>query len=411
MVFHAEGSVPRVGMADSDAESSVPVMLEDLDDALLLHTLSFMSRVSLGCCSRISSRWARLVTDGTVWQRWLQTQYGSTAAPFLQPTAPPRAADCATFYDSARRWFAFATSIGVAAEEPCPQLSHIAGRAGRAWDRLSEWSRVHLPAAHAALGPPATQHEWQRALQRLSVASEVNVEANALPILSLRVLYAICDGQRFGDDLQEAANNLDDEQHRELIEEMVKEAQRDGWQHNAQGSSFLGLGGGFSAYDLKQSVKLLPLSLITAWTLIFRQHYQLPRRCIVVGLSLLCQQHRYLIASLTSGDLYLGHVQPTPTLGQRKIMRCGAIQVVRAVPLSTPRGSDMLAWLEELGARLEANTYLASPILPTESSTRGLCLFPQRTPKCAPLSEAAVGRQPSTALVASPRSQPPRPPA
>ena len=56
--------------------------------------------------------------------------------------------------------------------------------------------------------------------------------------------------------------------------------------------------------------------------------------------------------------------------------------MLRPVPLATPRGCDLLVWLEELSKRLESQMYLASPIVPLHPETLGLCLFPQAVGMC-----------------------------
>ena len=52
--------------------------------------------------------------------------------------------------------------------------------------------------------------------------------------------------------------------------------------------------------------------------------------------------------------------------------------LLRAVPATTPRGDDLLAWLEELGRRCESGLYRAERICQEIPSSIGLSLFPRR---------------------------------
>ena len=52
--------------------------------------------------------------------------------------------------------------------------------------------------------------------------------------------------------------------------------------------------------------------------------------------------------------------------------------LLRAVPATTPRGDDLLAWFEELGRRCESGLYQAEQICQDLPSSIGLSLFPRR---------------------------------
>ena len=52
--------------------------------------------------------------------------------------------------------------------------------------------------------------------------------------------------------------------------------------------------------------------------------------------------------------------------------------LLRAVPATTPRGDDLLAWFEELGRRCESGLYRAEQICQDLPSSIGLSLFPRR---------------------------------
>jgi F-box protein 3 len=63
----------------------------------------------------------------------------------------------------------------------------------------------------------------------------------------------------------------------------------------------------------------------------------------------------------------------------------GGIRLMRAVPATTPPGTDLVSWLDEWSRRVEAGVYTCENIDADEHrrdfDTPGICLFPQAGPK------------------------------
>ena len=189
---------------------------------------------------------------------------------------------------------------------------------------------------------------------------------------------------------------------------------------------FLGLAGGYSAYNSSVSVRLFPLRLVAAWTNFLRgrqratdaslpashredsltqraatapctyhfplhalamhspMHAPTPHRAMrhrtgarrqrefppmtrsMVVVAATYNLQKFFLYDTTSGALA---VCPS---------RVEAGPLLRAVPATTPRGDDLLAWLEELGRRCESGLYRAERICQEIPSSIGLSLFPRR---------------------------------
>ena len=362
-----------------------PLTLCALPDALLLHILTYLPRTELGAAGRVAKRLQTLATDDEVWRSECVSSFG------LAVREDEHGQECHTFYVAARQWSRFAReTIGVASTQKLPTLASDWLMAQEAWGRVARWAGKELPEARASLGPPATPAEWATLQRRLKL--EATPETSAA-LLALRLLSAVHDGQRIASDaafILEAAN-FNDADADELFEALSRASGRtvggrsrsgvQKWYASpAKHDETLGLGGGFSAYEELACVRVLPVLLIEAYTTLVREKCSFPEHVLIVGASQnMC---RVLAFDLETGELFLGPAGPSGPLSGRTRKRMGKLAMLRVCPLGhASRGRDVLLWMNELGCRLEAHMYLATPLLPPRESTRGLCLFPQSGPQ------------------------------
>ena len=266
-----------------------------------------------------------------------------------------------------------------------PTLAPLYTRARDTWGRLKTWAAAHLPEASRSIGPPATSEEWSRFMRWLELTEDM--EAG---LLALRLLSAVHDGQRFLTDIDSAshqargrgyggpASSVESIEHQLSLLKMAASgaAVASGEAVDEDREAFLGLCGGFSAYDTCLCVRLFPLLLVATWTQFFRDDYNLPRHLLVVAGSYNFQ--RFLILDAHSGEL-LACPASTPAPGRTvvPISPRQPLRAQRALPTDLPVEADLLTYLEELSLRVERGVYVAEPLVPLEPSTRGLSVFPQ----------------------------------
>lgn len=359
-----------------------PVELDvALPDVLLLQVLSFLSRSSLTRCRAVSSRWQQLATDDTLWQAVCEVRYGLTAR------WDASGVECPSFFAAAKAWSAFvARHLGLHDDANMPSLAGLQKRSVDAWRSIEGWTAVHLPLVHESIGPAATADEWTRFVQNLGLEDE-NVSAST-PLLSLRLLCGVRDGQRIAEEAKRAASLIrsnsasEDADFHDLIDRLERVSVRSGWfEAHSRGQQCLddlGLLGGFSAYNHHVCMQLLPLDLIAAFTHFLREQTALSRTHLVIAAS--SSLERLLLLDVHTGDLSFGLVSGAPPPG-RPMSRLGRFGLLRVVPTSAPRGHDLLLYLEELARRLHAAFYLPTPLEPLDPHSVGLNLFPQAGPK------------------------------
>ena len=322
-------SAPLAQPASTMVQIDVQIQLDDLVDSLLLHVLSYLPLADCGRCGVVSSRWDALARDDGLWRGICAARFGAESA-----TAGPSGERCDSAFEAARLWSEMSALVGLR-HEPAPQLASLWQRATRTWGRLSNWAEEHLPLAAETLGPPATSTDWERALRRLELTAELCSPTHE-PFLTLRLLFATHDGQHIASDALFAAGKLEshgDDEVGDLSDELRRVAMGPGgWYGSATGgrqgppAMFLGLGGGFSAYDDMVSMRLLPLALVTAWTLYLRDKASVPHSMLAVGASY--DMRRVLVYDLETGDLLLGPVR-------QSVGRCAAARL--AVLATAPR--------------------------------------------------------------------------
>ena len=166
------------------------------------------------------------------------------------------------------------------------RTAHPPARAGPASARLASLTSVRLPAERAQVkgraygGPASSADSIEHRLEQLQLALDEERAASA------------------GGGVGSSGNPEEDE--RELLER----------------EAFLGLCGGFSAYDTCLCVRPFPLLLVATWTIFFRDDYNLPDHLLVVAGSYNLQ--RFLILDVHSGELL---TSPTTAPSLKKRMR------------------------------------------------------------------------------------------
>lgn len=227
-------------------------------------------------------------------------------------------------------------------------------RASTAWSALSTWAERTMPEVAATIGGPVDQAAW------LEFFGSVELSSTTW-LAPFRALWSQHNGQAIGLDLKVAAS-AQALPSNESGPSMTPAQQRQ--------QSTLGLAGGYSAYDQLVSVRLLPLKLVAAWTNFFRERQQqrddedatLTGAMLIVAATF--RMEKYVVYDVASGELSICSPRSATQL--------------RAVPAATPRGDDLLVWLEELGRRVAGGTYVAEEI--EGPLARGLSLFPRNGP-------------------------------
>ena len=364
-----------------------PTTFESLDDALILHVLSFRlpDMHLLGRCRQVSSRWNTLAGDDMLWKVACKEQFG-----LAEPRAPPSETYTPpTFYHAAKKWSALRVSLGLSGQQP--ELAPMHMSAHSTWHRLRTWAQVHLPVAATSLGAPASTAGWNAFLTWIE-ADNHWVQGGTPPgLLQLRILSSIHDGQAFATDAQVASHHCqealgeDDEGLVQALKDLSAAPLSGGdslsERNHIQLEQHLGLLGGMSAYDTCLSVRLFPLAVCAAWTLFFRRSQDAALTSVIVGGSFNLQ--RILILDMITGELHAGPAQGVPhgRTGVPLTTTGRTPQMLRTVPLSTPAGGDLVAYLAEHARRIENGTYEVEPLVPLHSFTEGLSLFPQGGPK------------------------------
>ena len=411
--------------------------IESLDDAVTLHIFSFLTSrftltvgkadllnmACLGRCRCVSQRWSALASDDVLWQVACEAHFGLADGPRAPPGQAPLPEP--SYYHAAKAWHALRESLHFFA--PCPQLARMHTDAHTAWGRLKTWAEAKLPDAVPSLRGPATEADFENFLIWLDLSSNVPRSrehspslVDALPGLAqLRILSAIHNGQTFASDVgmavshtQEVLDEVVDESLAQALSQLhtlsLSAAAGPGSQsarsqsRRVQRERHLGLLGGLSAYDTCLCMRLFPLCICAAWTLYFRREGLLPNKYfVVVGGSYNLQ--RLMVLDLRTGDLATGPAAAMPTGRTRIALSDDArrnINMLRPVPVGTPRGGDLVALLSEHASRVHAGHYRAEALVPLEAITVGLSLFPQSGPKYSEAGTRGVRVTASVVFVA-----------
>jgi hypothetical protein len=368
----------------SSSPSDEPVLqLTSLPDVLVLHALGFVDPATLARCLAVSTKWSSLVRDDALWKSVCAEWFGLGACTFPASSAN---GGPATFIAAAACWSQLRAALGLP-NEPCPRLAPLHLAATEAWGRISSWAQVHLPEAHDSIGPGASCHEWNEFLQQV----DLDDEPDAAGLLPLRLLSSVHDGQHLSTDARTAAENgeVEDEELADALDDMSLEIDGD-----VGRQCFLGLLGGYSAYDTLVSVRPFPLVLIATWTLFFRRQWGpptaplgMPKHWLVVAGSF--NLKKLLFYDVGTGELWIGPCARAPP-GGRSVRRQTRVPVLRAVPESRADGADLLGWFGELGARLAGGDYVAEELVPLDPASRGLSLFPRAPPKLSSATSRGI---------------------
>ncbi len=400
-----------------DISDEEPLHILTLPDAVVQHAFSIVGRsdpASLGRCTAVCTRWAHLAADDALWRTVCRDWYGLETP---KPLAPPGDPECGSFFRVAGCWSERRRHLGLSSRR-WPTLAPWLTRAAEAWDRISSWASEHLPEAHATIGRPVSVDDWRLFVKRVAptvgppaedhgsgsgsgaavpepapsqcqpcaTASESVSESG---LLALRLLSSIHDGQQLAHDartvMSQGGSVLSDHGLVETLERLEALAVE---QPSSERSRFLGLCGGYSAYDQCVSTRLFPLPLIVAWTAFFADRWrgEMPSTFLVVAASF--NLRKLLMLDASDGRLWLGPANltdasgPPDAWGGREVYDGETrIPLLRAVPADTPAGSDLIAWLSELSSRMHSGIYVAEHIVPLRPETRGVALFPRAGPR------------------------------
>ncbi len=237
---------------------------------------------------------------------------------------------------------------------PVPLMAPLWLRSASAWRVLEDWAAATMPELRATFGPPVSASAFDAFLREVELPPHCHVAP-------LRALWAQHDGQHIDIDMKIAIDNEVLEGEAPALSRADMERQR-----------FLGLVGGYSAYNHAVSVRLLPLRLAAVWTKFLRSRRHelftdLTHAHVVVAATYNMQ--KFFLYDTLSGDLL---VCPARTDAGSPLLR--------AVPAATRRGDDLLAWLAELGRRCATGVYIVELIAPDLACSTGLSLFPRAGP-------------------------------
>lgn len=366
-----------------EAHEPPPPTLSSLPDVLLLHTLSYLPPACLQRCRAVSAKWSSLGGDSHLWRAICSAEFG------LHTLTSPAGATYVCYMAAASRWSHFRAELDLP-NRPCEALAQLHLGAAVAWDKVADWANVHLPQAYATIQAGATPTAWASFLRHVGLD-------DCPALLPLRLLASVHDGQLIPIDLRTALQQFAGEEEDDDAEEAAIRQALEGLAAripptlpNSASGRWLGLCGGYSAYDEVASVRLFPLPLIAAWTHFFRKRAGLPRSWLVVAGSFNLRKAVFLNGD--TGLLHVGPVGLTPPAGGHTVTPLGRanLNAMRAVPEALTDGSDLIAWFGALGAALQDGLYVAEPLVPLNPSTRGLCLFPRAPPKASNASARGV---------------------
>lgn len=213
-------------------------------------------------------------------------------------------------------------------------------RVKNCWDRIRSWLTVNFPEAMATLRKGASEDEIKEFENYLKVK---------LP-LPTRILFRFCDGQELS---EESSGSM-------------------------LGSS-IGLIGGYSFYDCRVNVFLLPLKQVIRETIDIMHHLGFSRRSkyIVVAASSTYNEKIFFL-NCPEGQLYVG-TRNLSTKGE--MIPCVPNGLISSVHDSggTNQQDAMLLWLEEHIRRLETGIIKLREI----EEIRSISLFPEQRPACS----------------------------
>jgi hypothetical protein len=241
-----------------------------LPDVLVIQILTSLapSIKDIGRSRRVCTRWTTLAGDDAIWRALCASRFGCDPG---APPSDPAGAACASFFAAARAWCALEEHLGLELSALHPTLAPLHTRSRETWARLCTWSARELPEAAATIAPPASCADWAHFVKVLGFHNEASWPG----LLALRVLSAVHDGQRISDDLRTAKEQIQGRGYGGEGHDSLEKRIKDGLAGLAPtlNAPFLGLCGGFSAYDKCSCVRPLPLLLIAAWSLFCREEY------------------------------------------------------------------------------------------------------------------------------------------
>jgi len=338
----------------------------------------------LAACRFVCRSLRPLATDDEPWRR-MGTRMGLA----LQAECRnPDGSEAACVMEAVVAWCRMQRFVFGASTKRTTLADHFDAlytRSREVWASLEAWGAASCPDIVRTLAPPTDAARWNAS--RAARPGSAGFQERGL--LALRLLHAVHGGQELVRDIEQAQHNVDDENMEvEELAKMLARLRPAGFHAGAvavdaaqwsRREVFLGLVGGYSAYNELVSVRLLPAVLITAWTNFFR------RRGLIDGnnyeMVVVAASHdlsKFFLLDLNDGTLWGGPSRAEAVAeGGPASRRVGQLTMLRAVPDWTAAGEDMLVWMEELARRLQGGVYVAEELLPGEHTTVGISLFPR----------------------------------
>mmetsp|Transcript_30086 Transcript_30086/g.65637 ORF Transcript_30086/g.65637 Transcript_30086/m.65637 type:complete len:471 (+) Transcript_30086:41-1453(+) len=309
--------------------------LMNSEDDLSIALLSFLLPQD-ALRARAASRRGMLFEVGSsdrLWKCFLERDFGLSDAA-RRPTGEAKEPE--PLRQAYGDWHVAARELDL---DPAQNVEHRhPWRTVALWYRLKRWARQNAPNIAATLQPPA----WGTAY--LLVPAE-----KVAPLV--KGFWGIVNGQSTVQDAEGGGHFLP-------IEGTV---------------SYLGIFGGYSAYDHEVSMHFVPLENASSITSIFWVQYPEIRNnyphCMVFAIAPAFAKVLFL-------DLVDGMVYCFQSSGRQEMATLKA-----CAPAGGEPGMPLIRWAEELVHRLESGIYEVSPLRP-EMGPRslGINLFPQRGP-------------------------------
>ena len=261
-----------------DTSSEEPTTLESLPDVLLLHVLLHPDLETHVSCAALSTRFRPLAADDSYWRDLCSKRWGVTSPHPPRRRSTVSGGDALPYVQVARAWWDLERELEWDLLAPADaddsivrrgrrevheylvyeqdedidiyNLTHLASlweMASVTWFSLERWFDTHVPLIAQSFLPPANAAAWRTFEQAINLAPLDSRHREML--LPLRLLSAIHDGQCNASDYILATH-----QNFCTMEDLPPPpaAVLEDIQNSCHiGSRYLGMFGGYSAYDVE----------------------------------------------------------------------------------------------------------------------------------------------------------------
>ena len=261
-----------------DTSSEEPTTLESLPDVLLLHVLLHLDLETHVSCAALSTRFRPLAADDSYWRDLCSKRWGVTSPHPPRRRSTVSGGDALPYVQVARAWWDLERELEWDLLAPADaddsivrrgrrevheylvyeqdedidiyNLTHLASlweMASVTWFSLERWFDTHVPLIAQSFLPPANAAAWRTFEQAINLAPLDSRHREML--LPLRLLSAIHDGQCNASDYILATH-----QNFCTMEDLPPPpaAVLEDIQNSCHiGSRYLGMFGGYSAYDVE----------------------------------------------------------------------------------------------------------------------------------------------------------------